>query len=952
MAIVGEAHIIVRAITTSVPRDIKDSLRGVTGNVARTAGRQMSQSFAKGWNDSKGANIFTRITEGLRTLSPAAEMAADKFRGLTRASFTLGPILSTLVGGIGAVVASLGTLISVLAAAAPAALALVNVMLSMQVGARVFSFAMKGISGALSQTGRQSGGVAKSIQDLREEFQQLGFDAEGAALSQERAALNLESAREAYTKSLEFPENSRERREALLSFQEADLAYRQAKDRSQDLNKELAKGQEGLARASQAGGGADPFAGLTESQKTFAKFLVDKVLPEIENLREVVASKLLVPLIDDIDSLTGTWFPILETKLGNIGTALESTFGTIIQELLTEESVSEFSTALDDIAKNIKDLGPIFKNSIDIFSDLIVAAQPVTEKFLGFLGDKTQAFADKIDQMEKDGSLTKLFERAGEVAASLGTIFGNVFEGFGNIIEANFAEGGAGWKLLEWLETATAGFANIGADDPEGFQKYFNDVFANAQAIFSSIGALIGEIFKAADNPAIKETFDILKTGAPALGEIIDKNISAGPSLANLVVTITNIVNALTDSDQIKVFFDTLNSIAGVVETFFTSDIVQKVLNVVGPIFSFTLALGTAFQTAQFFGSAMNGIFQSAFGPIGTFVTKARQSFAFMTYSNSALTRSFGKLGSFLMKSPVLIAIGLLVGAFIYLYNSSDSFRQFVDTTLASTLQQLGDAFGRIMTAIQPLIDIFVGELLPTLINSLQPILEVLIAAVGSFAVFLGDVLVVAVEAIVPILMYLIENILMPAIDIFTGLITLVGEFAKALMTGDWGKFGEIFMDVLHKIVQGLVDLVTGAGNLIVDILNWTIREFFNGVGGGIADLINTFSGGTIDLKANPPQIPRIPKWTIPGFADGGVVYPTPGGVIARVAEAGRPERIEPLNSNGLSDRDLALIETLAPAAAAPGITLNVYPAPGMDVNEFTEAVSRKLAMQIKRGSI
>lgn len=951
MAIVGEAHIIVRAITTSVPRDIKDSLKGVTGNIARAAGRDMGRSFTKGWNDAKGANIFTRITEGLRTLSPAAEQAADKFRGLTRASFTLGPILSTLVGGLGSLVAALGTLISALAVAAPAALALVNVLIAFQAGAKLFSFAMKGISGALGQTGKQSGGLAKSIEELREEFQQLGFDAEGAALSQERAALNLETAREAYTRSLELPENSRERREALLNFQEADLAYRQAADRSADLNKKLSEGMDGLKKANRSGSNVDPYANLTESQTEFAKFLANKVLPRIKELREIVASRLLVPLIEDIEKLSNTWFPILDQQLGNLGTKLEGAFSAVIAELLTPESVSEFSQAMTDAGTNIEKLGPIFADVIDIFSDLIVAAQPITNKFLTFLGKKVSDFADLMDRMEKDGSLAKLFDTAGTVAGRLGGILGNIFSGFGKIIQANFAEGGAGWALLDWLETATSGFANLGAGNEDGLKQYFNDVFANAQAILSSIGALISEIFQAADNPAIKETFDILKEGAPALGDIIEKNIAAGPSLANLVVTITNIINALTDTEQIKVFFDTLDAIAGVVEAFFTNETVQKVLNVIGPIFSFTLALGTAFETAKFFGSAMNGIFQSAFGPIGTFVTKARQQFAFMTYSNNIFAKSFGKLGSFLMKSPVLIAIGLLVGAFVYLYNSSDSFRQFVDTTLMSTLEQLGAIFDRIMTAIQPVVDVFVNELLPPLMDSLQPVLEALVAGIGSFALFIGEILVVAIEALMPIMMYLIEKILMPAMDIFTGLIELVGEFAKALMSGEWEKFGEIFKGIMHKILQGVVDLFTGAVNLIIDLLNWAIKEFFNGFGGGIADWIKTASGGTIDLKASPPRIPNMPRWTLPAFAQGGIVYPQAGGVIARVAEAGRPERIEPLDSNGLSQRDIALIQQMAPAAG-PGITLNVYPAPGMDVNEFTEAVSRKLAMQIKRGSV
>ena len=51
-----------------------------------------------------------------------------------------------------------------------------------------------------------------------------------------------------------------------------------------------------------------------------------------------------------------------------------------------------------------------------------------------------------------------------------------------------------------------------------------------------------------------------------------------------------------------------------------------------------------------------------------------------------------------------------------------------------------------------------------------------------------------------------------------------------------------------------------------------------------------------------------IPPIPLLKMATGGVVYPQSGGVPAILAEAGRPERVEPLDANGLSARDKALI--------------------------------------------
>ena len=47
-------------------------------------------------------------------------------------------------------------------------------------------------------------------------------------------------------------------------------------------------------------------------------------------------------------------------------------------------------------------------------------------------------------------------------------------------------------------------------------------------------------------------------------------------------------------------------------------------------------------------------------------------------------------------------------------------------------------------------------------------------------------------------------------------------------------------------------------------------------------------------------------------LAKGGVVRATPGGVMSMLAEAGKHERVEPLDSQGLSARDRALINEMA----------------------------------------
>jgi hypothetical protein len=87
----------------------------------------------------------------------------------------------------------------------------------------------------------------------------------------------------------------------------------------------------------------------------------------------------------------------------------------------------------------------------------------------------------------------------------------------------------------------------------------------------------------------------------------------------------------------------------------------------------------------------------------------------------------------------------------------------------------------------------------------------------------------------------------------------------------------------------------------------------------------------------------------IPELAEGGVIMPSPGGTLARIGEAGRAERVEPLDESGLSKRDRAIITMLS--GGQGGITVNVNPSPGMDEIELASVVSRQLALQLRRGA-
>jgi hypothetical protein len=193
---------------------------------------------------------------------------------------------------------------------------------------------------------------------------------------------------------------------------------------------------------------------------------------------------------------------------------------------------------------------------------------------------------------------------------------------------------------------------------------------------------------------------------------------------------------------------------------------------------------------------------------------------------------------------------------------------------------------------------------------------------------------------------------LTPLFAFWQQMIELIGAFFEALFSGDWDKFAMIFRDLGQGIVQSLADMFTGLVNLVVALLNLLIKVMTLSLR-PLFDFVKDMSGGAIDINASIDAglIPNMPPIVVPQlFAKGGVVSPSAGGTLGIIAEAGRPERIEPLDPDGLSKRDKAMIEMMS-GGAAGGINVTVNGTPDMDVNALAAEVSRRLAFQMRKGA-
>jgi phage-related protein len=596
MPVVGEAHIIVRAITTNVSKDIKNGFNGVSGSggkSAQKAGEDLSSRFMSGFNKNLEVSFLSKFASGMEAMVPQAQQGYDAINQLTVSGYKATAMGGALVSSISVLI---GSLISIVAAAAGAAMsftAVIGVFVAMKAATAVAKSAFNGIGEAVGAATQANKTYKQTLRDIREELQQLKFDAEDAALAEENAAIALEKAREGLARTSDLPVDSRARREAELAFKQADLNYRRAKDRSADLNEELKTGAKAKAKAAKD----DPYAELTKTQKEFAKAMV-ALQPIMKILRESIAKGFLPILQEGLSRIIlSDSFGQIFNGIADIGKALGQATVPLIKFLSSATASNLLFKIFSDISYVVRQFGSIITSFLTIFMKVLVASGPIIRTFVDYLADLMDNF-DKFLTATGSPALEEFFITAGDMAAKFGKIFGNIFGGIVKVVEANFGPGTGGDMLLNWLIEATAGFKNMSGGS-DGLKGFFRGIATNAQAMLSGIGGIIKQIIMIASEPEIGEFFTVLKGATPNLTSILKKANSALPTLAELLVKIVQIVDRLTESEAVANFFKTLLKGAELFEKALSNPVVASVQTFTGQIHAVTLGVKSLYDKFQ-----------------------------------------------------------------------------------------------------------------------------------------------------------------------------------------------------------------------------------------------------------------------------------------------------------------------------------------------------------------
>lgn len=240
------------------------------------------------------------------------------------------------------------------------------------------------------------------------------------------------------------------------------------------------------------------------------------------------------------------------------------------------------------------------------------------------------------------------------------------------------------------------------------------------------------------------------------------------------------------------------------------------------------------------------------------------------------------------------------------------------DMILSSIETQVGGTAAATATGTAKMTVAF-GEMSESIGTALLPLFEQLVPLVTGFFDWIGKnttlVTVLAAAftalsvAILAVNFALNANPIVKVITLIaalaTGVVLLVDWLVK--LYGGWdklfkdlGKWLGGIGDLFKTVWDGITTFFTGVVNGYIAI--WT--NFFNTIINGLNGIINlantalsaisAATGGAVNIKI--PKIPTIKAKKIPQLAEGGIVMPKPGGVLANLAEAGQPEAVIPLD--------------------------------------------------------
>ena len=489
--------------------------------------------------------------------------------------------------------------------------------------------------------------------------------------------------------------------------------------------------------------------------------------------------------------------------------------------------------------------------------DLASASDMVTDA-MSALGMGTDEATKMVDQMSKTASTTNTsVAQLGEGILTIGATAKSIKGGTAELntalgILANNgikgAEGGTHLRnVILSLQNPTDGAAKVMKElgvetyDSEGNMRSLNDILGDLNTSMDGMTSaeksnIIATIFNKTDLASVNsllantgETWNSLQQGitdsAGAAQQMADTQLD---NLSGQITILKSAVEGLAISFG-EALMPTIRNIVAKIQSFvdWLNSLNEEQRNTIIKVGALVAALGPFLiivgKTISTVGSAMKG-FSSLAKTIGTLGAKMAGS----TGSVTGLASAIGAVAGPVL--AVVAVIGVLVAAFVTLWNTNEEFR--------NTMTAIWDG---IVSKVQEFVD-GIKERFDALGIDFSAIAETLKAIWMGFCDLLAPVFEAAFSVI--------STVLGTVLDVITGIL----DVFIGLFTGNWSQLWTGVKEIFSGIWNGIVGIFQAAINLIKGIADaicgwfgtswnevWTsVSTFFMSIWNGITGFLST----------------------------------------------------------------------------------------------------------------
>ncbi|MCM3071735.1 terminase [Staphylococcus equorum] len=443
--------------------------------------------------------------------------------------------------------------------------------------------------------------------------------------------------------------------------------------------------------------------------------------------------------------------------------------------MLNTTGVSVFNKLLsaagrfgDGLVNVFTQLAPLFQWSVN---------------WLNRLGKSFQTWANSANGKN---SIKQFMEYTKTNLPIIGNIFKNVFAGIANLMKA-FGKNST--NIFKYLEQMSAKFREWSktVGESQGFKNFVNYMQENGPVIMKLIGNIVRALvaFGTAMAPIASAILKVVTKIVEFTATLMENH----PWVAKMAGIALILMGALWS------LMMPLMAVNGVLGLFGTS--------ILGLITKFAQA-GVASKIFGGIMTVLKNVFKFLVNPIGM-ITRALPALG------TAFTTLTGPIGI------VLGAIALLVGGFLWLWQTNETFRDFMTET-----------WEKITTAVSGAIQGIIGwfqQLWGSIQTTLQPIMPILQLLGDMFGKIFGIIIVTVISNVILAFQALwaigsiVFQVLGMAIQIFVNTVVSLFTIIIQLLTGDFAGAWETLKNMISTNLDIIWSTISNIWGIITDFL-------------------------------------------------------------------------------------------------------------------------------------